>query len=131
MSSKQVIIPAGSEQQYETWGLAPAIRVGTTVYCSGQIGMAADGSIPEDAEAQLVIAFESLKSVLEAAGATLADIVELTSFHVGLADQLGVFVNVRDRYLKKPYPAQTAVGVAELGLPGLVAELKAVAVVDS
>ena len=128
---RETIVPKGYEIQLEQWGLAPAVRVGDTVYCSGQLGIGSDGVLPPEPEAQLVQAFEHLTAVLEAAGASFADVVELTSFHVGLVDQLEIFVKVRDRYLVGPPPAQTAVGVAELGLPGAIVELKATAVIGS
>ena len=60
----------------QTWGLSPGHRVGDTLYCSGQLGLAADGSIPESAEAQFVNAFEAIKAVLEKAGGSFADVVE-------------------------------------------------------
>jgi enamine deaminase RidA (YjgF/YER057c/UK114 family) len=128
---RETIVPKGYEAHVEQWGLAPAVRVGDTVYCSGQLGIDADGTVPANPEAQLVNAFEHVASVLKAAGATLADVVELTSFHVGLVDQLGVFTEVRNRYFRRPPPAQTAVGVAELGYPGAIVELKATAVIGS
>jgi enamine deaminase RidA (YjgF/YER057c/UK114 family) len=128
---RQTIVPKGYEVQLEQWGLAPAVRVGDTVYCSGQLGIAPDGTLASDPEAQLSQAFEHLATVLAAAGATLADVVELTSFHVGLVEQLDAFTAVRDRYFNASPPAQTAVGVAELGLPGAIVELKATAVIGS
>jgi len=131
MANRRVIVPPGFEEQYELWQLAPAVQVDNMLYASGQLGMARDGSFPVNAEDQVVNAFESIKAVLEHAGGSLADIVEMTSFHVGLADQLGAFATVRDRYLSEPYPAQTAIGVAELGLPGALIEIKVTAVIDS
>lgn len=92
----ETIVSEGFEPHVEQWGLAPAVRVGNTVYCSGQLGIAADGSMPADPEAQLVNAFEHIATVLGEAGATFADVVELTSFQVGLAPQLGLFTNVRE-----------------------------------
>jgi enamine deaminase RidA (YjgF/YER057c/UK114 family) len=128
---RQTIVPKGYEVQLEQWGLAPAVRVGDTVYCSGQLGIGPDGTLASDPEVQLSQAFEHLGTVLAAAGATFSDVVELTSFHVGLVDQLEAFTSVRDRYFSASPPAQTAVGVAELGLPGAIVELKATAVIGS
>jgi enamine deaminase RidA (YjgF/YER057c/UK114 family) len=128
MSDRSVIIPESMRVQYDEWHLAPAVRVGDSLYCSGQLGLAADGSLPESAEAQFVNAFEAVKTVLEAAGASFANVVEMSSFHVGLVSEMQVFTKVRDRYLEEPYPAQTAVGVAELGVPGAIVELKVTAV---
>ena len=125
---RAAVVPPGAEVQYSGWKLSPALRVGNVLYCSGQIGMAADGSIPAEAEQQIALAFENLGAVLAAAGAGFGDVVELTSFHVGLQRDLDAFVAVRDRFLREPWPAQTAVGVAELGVPGLRIELRAVAV---
>jgi len=128
MADRTVIVPDGMQVQYDEWQLAPGVRVGNTLYCSGQLGLAADGSIPESSEAQFVNAFEAIKAVLEKAGGSFADVVEMSSFHVGLVSEMETFTGVRNRYVKEPYPAQTAVGVAELGLPGAIVELKVVAI---
>ena len=126
---RETIVPAGYETQVEEWGLAPAVRVGDTLYCSGQIGFEPDGTLPAEAEVQIANAFDHVAAVLAAAGATFADVVELTSFHVGLIEQLGVYAEVRNRYIGAEPPAQTAIGVAELGFPGAIIELKVTAVV--
>ena len=122
------VVPSGYEVQYEDWRLAPAIRIGDTIYCSGQLGIGRDGSLPSDPSEQFANAFEAVRAVLEAAGSGLADIVEMTTFHIGLVAELETFTKVRDRYLTEPWPAQTAVGVAELGLPGALLEIKVTAV---
>jgi reactive intermediate/imine deaminase len=92
-----------------------AVRVGDTVYLSGQIPL-----VPEtmelaagDMEAQVRQVFDNLKAVAEAAGGGLADLVKL---NVYLTD-LGHFplVNrVMAGYVQEPYPARAAVGVAAL-----------------
>lgn len=128
MAERTPVIPPGAEAHYDEWKLSPGLRVGRTLYCSGQIGMAHDGSIPADPEQQFTLVFENLGAVLRAAGASFEDVVELTSFHVGLRRDLDVFLAVKDRYVGRPYPAQTAIGVAELGLPGLLVEVRAIAV---
>lgn len=130
-SDRNVVIPKGYESQYEAWNLAPAYRVDRTIYCSGQLGFAVDGSLPDDPEEQLTNAFEHMKAVLEGAGASLEDVVKLNSYHVGLQEQLATFVKVRANYFKEPYPAQTAVGVAALAMPGAIVELDATAVLKA
>jgi enamine deaminase RidA (YjgF/YER057c/UK114 family) len=58
----------------------------------------------------------------------MADIVDLTTFHTDMRE-LALFMQVKDRYIDKDFPAWTAIGVASLGgVPGLVIEIKAVAV---
>ncbi|RQM57611.1 MULTISPECIES: RidA family protein [Burkholderia] len=131
MRNREAIIPAGMESVYDRIGYAPAIKVGDTVYVSGQIGRDAAMQLVEGREVQIVQAFENLKRVLEAGGATLDDVVDLTTFHTDMRD-LPLFMQVRDRYFHAhPLPAWTAVGAHMLGgAPGYIVEIKAVAVVE-
>ena len=129
MAEFEVIIPAGSEASYERFHFAPATKIGNTIYCSGVIG--ADGSkVPDDAGEEFTKAFESLAEVLAAAGATMADVVEMTSFHVDMNTHLRAFMAAKDAAVAEPYPAWTAIGCTELAMPGARVEIKAVAVVD-
>lgn len=131
MSERQAVVPPGMEPVYEKIHYALAVRVGDTVYVSGQIGRDKDMKIVEGTEAQIVQAFENLKLVLSAAGATLDDIVDLTTFHTDMRD-LSLFMQVKDRYLTRNFPAWTAIGAASLGgVSGLVIEIKAVAVLSA
>ncbi|MBR8458913.1 RidA family protein [Burkholderia dolosa] len=129
MHDREAIIPAGMEAVYERIGYAPAVRVRDTVYVSGQIGRDAEMRLVEARDEQIVQAFENLKTVLAAAGASLADVVDLTTFHTDMRD-LPLFMQVRDRYFDThPKPAWTAVGAHMLGgSPGYIVEIKAVAV---
>jgi enamine deaminase RidA (YjgF/YER057c/UK114 family) len=83
----------------------------------------------EGREAQIAQAFENLKLVLAAAGASMSDVVDLTTFHTDMRD-LPLFMKVRDRYITTdPLPAWTAVGAHMLGgTAGYIVEIKAVAV---
>ena len=97
-----------------------AIRVGNTVYLSGQIGLdPATGKLVEGSEAQIRRVFANLKAVAEAAGGSLADAVKL---NVYLTD-LGHFAKVNEimaGYFVQPYPARAALGVAALPRGALV-----------
>ena len=97
-----------------------AVKVGDTVYLSGQIGLdPATMQMAEGIDAQIVRVFENLKAVAEAAGGSLADVVKLNVF---LTD-LGNFAKVNEtmaRYFTEPYPARAAVGVKELPRGALV-----------
>jgi enamine deaminase RidA (YjgF/YER057c/UK114 family) len=117
------------EDVYAKIRYSPAVKVGNTVYVSGQIGRNAAMELVEEREAQMVQAFENLKSVLAKAGATLSDVVDLTTFHTDMRD-LSLFMKVRDRYFNvDPLPAWTAIGAHMLGgAPGYIVEVKAVAV---
>ena len=128
MTDRQAIIPQGMETIYENIRYAPAVRVGNTLYISGQIGRDENMKLVEEKEAQFVQTFENMKKVLAAAGATFDDIVDVTSFHTDMRD-LPLYMQVRDRYFTGNYPAWTAIGAASLcGAPGYFLEVKAVAV---
>jgi enamine deaminase RidA (YjgF/YER057c/UK114 family) len=112
---------------FKKFGYSPAVRAGDFLYVAGQIGLNSDGSMPANDEGQIVNAFDRLKIVLEEAGASLDDIVELVSYHVGLQNHLGKFVEIKSRYIREPYPTWTILEIAGLARPGLVIEIKAVA----
>jgi len=119
-------------KSYERAHYAPAVKVadgGHTLYISGQVGRAADRSIDPDPEAQIVQAWENLGLVLAEAGASFADIVDVISFHTEMTTELGMFANVKDRYLTADFPAWTAIGCTALAEPGLICEIKATAVI--
>jgi enamine deaminase RidA (YjgF/YER057c/UK114 family) len=129
VSERKAIVPDGMEAVYEKIRYAPALKVGNTLYVSGQIGRNAAMELVEGREAQIVQAFENLKLVLAAAGASMSDVVDLTTFHTDMRD-LPLFMAVRERYLAtEPLPAWTAVGAHMLGgTAGYIVEIKAVAV---
>ncbi|WJR79965.1 RidA family protein [Bradyrhizobium sp. NP1] len=112
---------------FKKFGYSPAVRAGDFIYVAGQIGLNPDGSMPDDDEGQIVNAFDRLKIVLEEAGATLDDIVELVTYHVGLQKHLVRCVEIKSRYIREPFPAWTILEIAGLARPGLVIEIKAVA----
>lgn len=97
-----------------------AVKVGGTVYLSGQIGLdPASMQLVDGVEAQIHQVFKNLSAVCEAAGGSLADIVKLNVF---LTD-LGNFAKVNEimgQYFREPYPARAAVGVASLPRGALV-----------
>jgi reactive intermediate/imine deaminase len=97
-----------------------AVRVGDTVYLSGQIGLdPATMQMVDGIDAQIVRVFENLKAVAEAAGGSLADVVKLNVFLTDLAN----FARVNETmatYFSAPFPARAAVGVKELPRGALV-----------
>ena len=93
--------------------------------------MDAKGKVPESLEQDLQPACKKVGAVLKEAGASYADIVEYTTYHVGLQDHIGAFSAVRDEYLDEPWPAWTAIGITELAVPNAHVEVKVVARVPS
>ncbi|MDH4075712.1 MAG: RidA family protein [Acidimicrobiia bacterium] len=128
MTEDDVIIPPGSAISYERFHFAPAVRAGDTVYCSGVIG-AVGATVPDDPAEEFTNAFQALRDLLAAAGGSLNDVVELTTFHVDMGTHLRAFIAAKDAAFPRPYPAWTAIGCTELALPGARAEIKATAVI--
>ena len=108
-----------------------AVRVGDTVWLSGTVGCTPEGKPVEGMAAQARLAFENLRSALTAAGASLSDVVELTTFHTDLQGDMRAFYKAKDEFFPSSFPAWTAVGVTQLSFPGLLVEIRAVAVAGS
>ncbi len=110
------------------YAIAPAWRVGDLVFLSGQAAIAEDGSIvgEGDFDAQLSQTFANIERVLEAAGATMSDIVKVTIYLTDMAN-FPKIVEARKRYFTAPYPADTTVEVSALALPELMVEIDVIA----
>ena len=130
--TKSVIIPKGWDAAYDGWGYAPAVRVGDTVIVSG-IPAAGEG----DYATKVRRMYERAREVLAAAGATMDDVVELTSFHTGAKDaesfqkEFETLSKVHAEFFPTYKPAWSAVGTTALLAPGAVLEMRFVAVVGS
>jgi reactive intermediate/imine deaminase len=97
-----------------------AMRAGDTVYLSGQIGLdPVSMQLVEGIEAQIDRVFRNLSAVAAAAGLGLEHTVRMTVYLTDLAHFARVN-EVMARYLKEPYPARAAIGVASLPRGALV-----------
>lgn len=128
MVDRQVIIPKEMELIHQKFRYAPAVRVGDTLYISGQVGRDENLRVIEGGEAQITRAFENLGAVLAAANAGFEDVVDLITYHTDMRD-LPIFMEIKDRYFKQDYPTWTAIGTPALAMVGLIVEIKATAIV--
>jgi len=124
--ARQIISTANAPAAIGTY--SQAVRVGDTIYMSGQIGLdPATMTMVDGIDAQIVRVFENLKAVAAAAGTTLDAAVKINVYLTDLAN----FAKVNEamaKYFNQPYPARAAVGVKELPRGALV-EADAVLVV--
>ncbi|AIY44319.1 RidA family protein [Mycolicibacterium fortuitum] len=120
----KIVVPEWMQPMYDAHHFSPAVIDGDHLRCSGMIGMRPDLSVPEDPRAQFTQAFSNLHGVLAEAGLNFTDVVEITSYHVGLQQHVQVFGEVKDEFVAAPYPAWTAVGVTELAMPGALVEVQ-------
>lgn len=128
MAERADIVPEGLEHQYEKLQYSPAVRVGRTLHVAGVIGTRSDGTVSDDPAEQFTQAFANLAHVLTSSGAGVDDLVEMTTYHVGLQQHLRDFVRAKRTALGgPPHPAWTAIGVVELAVPGGLVEIKATA----
>lgn len=125
--SIDVVNPAGNEMLYDRFHFSQAVRHGALLLCSGQIGTGNDGQVPSDPAEEFRNAWRAVGRVLEAGGLGYRDIVEYTTFHVGVREHLETFMAVRDEFLDAPWPAWTAIGVSELAVPGARVEIRVTA----
>lgn len=105
-----------------------AVRVGDTLYLSGQIPLdpATMELVDGGMEVQIRRVLDNLGAVAEAAGGSLSDVVKLNVFLTDLA-HFPVVNQVMQEYFPEPYPARAAIGVAALP-KGAAVEMDAVAV---
>jgi 2-iminobutanoate/2-iminopropanoate deaminase len=102
---------------------------GSLILVSGQVAIDENGSWVEgDMTAQAECVFRNLAAILEANGATFADVVKMDSFLTDMAD-LQAMREVRLRYLPAEPPASTTVQVAALFRPEALLEVEVVAAI--
>ncbi len=114
-------------------GLAPpishycdAVRWGDTLYISGIPPLDAQGRVvSEDPAAQAKQVFENMKLILDAAGATFADILKVTVYLTDVDDRRKINP-VRQQYFGDARPASTLIGINQLAIPGMKVEIEAV-----
>jgi enamine deaminase RidA (YjgF/YER057c/UK114 family) len=128
MTDRELIVPPTMQGIVERAGYVPAVKVGTTVFCAGQVGRTVDLEVIADPETQFLACWENLRVVLQAAGCTFEDVVEMTTYHVRMSQHMPVFREVKNRVFPRGTYAWTTIGVSELAHPGLLVEIKCVAV---
>jgi len=116
--ARQIISTEGAPKAIGTY--SQAVKVGDTVYLSGQIGLdPATMEMVEGIEAQVRRVFDNLTAVAAASGGSLADIVKLNIFLTDLG-HFALVNAIMAEYFSEPYPARAAVGVASLPRGALV-----------
>lgn len=126
--TRQVIKTNQAPQAIGTY--SQAVKVGPTVYLSGQIPLDPQTMelIDGDMRAQITRVFDNLKAVAGAAGGSLADVVKLTVYLTDLL-HFALINEVMASYFNEPFPARAAIGVAALP-KGAGVEMDAILVLD-
>ena len=116
---REVISTKNAPQAIGTY--SQAVKVGNTVYLSGQIPLNPETMklIEGDMSAQIIRVFDNLTAVANAAGGSLADISKLNIFLTDLT-HFPLINEIMSEYFFEPYPARAAIGVASLPKNALV-----------
>lgn len=110
---KQIIHTDNAPKAIGTY--SQAVKVGNTVYLSGQIPLVPESMtmVEGDIKAQIHQVFKNLQAVIEASGGRFSDVAKLNIFLTDLGNFAAVN-EVMGEYFQQPYPARAAVGVAQL-----------------
>ena len=135
MSSRHAtaVIPPSMAENAAIYQYSPAVVVpaGDLLFISGQVGLDPIRGVLVDPQEQFVKAFQNLDAVLQAAGTTFADVVEMTSYHTAM-EYVELFMRVKERFITStPHPAWSIIGASALGHPELLVEIKAIAMLPS
>lgn len=111
-------------------GMGPysqCIQAGGFLFVAGQVAWDREGKVvgPGDVAVQARQCFDNLKALVEAAGASMDDVVKVNFFLTDIS-QAGKVRALREEYFRAPYPAATSVEVSKLVMPELVIEVEAI-----
>ena len=111
--TKEIISTDQAPQAIGTY--SQAVKVGTTVYLSGQIPLVPEtmDMIEGKIEVQIRRVFDNLQAVARAAGGDLSDVAKLNVFLTDLGN-FPIVNQAMAEYFEQPYPARAAIGVAAL-----------------
>jgi 2-iminobutanoate/2-iminopropanoate deaminase len=110
------------------YGYAQGVKVGDTVWLSGQAGHDEQGVFADDVEAQMRLAYANIQKLLAGFGMSMSDVVDETlyvldnSAAAAAREQLGRVV-----YPDRMQVASTMIGVAQLNYPSMLVEIKVIA----
>jgi len=106
------------------------MQAGNLIFASGQVARNVQGELVGmgDIKAQTRQCLENLQAVLQAAGATMNDVVKVTMFVTNM-DHLMEIHEVRALYFQPPYPASTLIQVSRFTNKDFLIEVEAIAVV--
>lgn len=123
LKKQRFISPKVAEYPPGHW--SNCVRVGDMIWLSGFTSRANDLTTIQgvgDAYAQAKVIFQKVKDCLEAADATMADVVNMNIYVTSMADNKAIW-KARQEFFEGDFPASTLVQVAGLGTPEILVEI--------
>jgi enamine deaminase RidA (YjgF/YER057c/UK114 family) len=133
MTKKALLPPEDSKMfqasraGFQKFGYSPGVVAGGLLFIAGQVGIRPDGTVAESLTEQFEVAMKRTVEILSWEGLTLADLVEVVSYHVDLKNNLPEFLEAKPRFTEKPYPAWSIIGIDALARPEFKIEIRSVA----
>jgi len=123
----RALSPASIKPPFARYSHGIAVPAGLRlVFTSGQLGIAADGSIPADCETQADLCFANIAAILAEDGMTLANVIRINAWVTG-REHLPGYMKSRDRQFPGTPPASTLMIVSGFARPEFLVEVEAVA----
>ena len=132
MAKRQIANFGSSAEKGDVYGFAQAVRVGDTIYVSGQVAMTPEGELlgEGDMEAQMRAAYGNIARILDKLGASMDHVVDETLFVADMSAAIRCAARVRGEVYEGRFEmASTLIGVAALGSPDVLIEIKCTACV--
>lgn len=124
----KMIVPDSLKERTEQLQFAPAVRAGDMVFCSGVIAALQEGEAASD-EAYFRAtdeAFAEIDMILKEAGGSIADVVDMTGYHVDFEKHMGPMFQAKAKWMPGPFfSCYTLIGISSLYNPLGFVELKA------
>lgn len=126
-----IVAPGAGKKLRETLHFSSAVRIGNRVETSGHGGWNDLLEIPDEIDAEIVVAFRNVDLVLAQAGASWDHVVHVNTYHVGGFPPIvnHTIVKLYRQYMPHHAPIWTQVGVESLGLPEMRFEIRVTAII--
>ncbi len=127
MNSLKHLLPADMAAPFAAYSHGVKVKANAEmIFCSGQLGIAPDASVPEDAGTQAELCFENIRRILRDGGMELSDVVRINAYVTDRA-YMRPYMDVRNRLFPQPAPASTLMIVSGFTREEFKVEIEVVA----
>lgn len=127
MNTLKHLLPQDMAAPFAAYSHGVKVKGGAEmIFCSGQLGIAPDTSVPQDAGAQAELCFENIRRILRDGGMDLGDVVRINAYVTDRA-HMRPYMDVRDRLFPQPAPASTLMIVSGFTRDEFKVEIEVVA----